>query len=124
MTARFATGLIAALTLAVPVSASEPPTPEQQEAFSKAAGEFTACLVATVKIGMTTRMDPAAFKAGFALSCTDEQAAFRSTAVPVAMTTGLSREQAETEIDTNIANGRRIYASDQETYVSTGKVAQ
>ena len=35
---------------------------------------------------------------------------------------GRTAAQAAAEVDGNIANGRRIFAADQETYIKTGKV--
>lgn len=103
----------------VPVAAQ---TQDGATAFTAAASTFTNCLTATVKMGMTTKMDPAKFKEGFAASCIAEETQFRAAAIKFAMANGRTEAAAVTEVDGNIANGRRIFAADQETYVTTGKV--
>ncbi|MBO9579829.1 MAG: hypothetical protein J7498_02955 [Sphingobium sp.] len=103
----------------VPVGAQES---DGAAAFTTAANGFTSCLIATVKMGMTTKMDPAKFKEGFAASCKSEEARFRVEAIKFAMANGRTEAAAAAEVDGNIANGRRIFAADQETYVTTGKV--
>lgn len=94
----------------------------QAAPFDQAVGAYAGCLRATVQMGMTTRMDPVAFRRGFARSCMAEEARFREEAVKVAMAQGRTREQAIAEVDGNIANGRRIFAADQESYMRTGRV--
>ena len=90
--------------------------------FETATTAFTACLRASVQMGMTTKMDPAKFKEGFAKSCMEQEERFRRIAVKVAMASGRSETAAAAEIDGNIANGRRAFAADQESYIKTGKV--
>ncbi len=90
--------------------------------FETATTAFTGCLRATVQMGMTTKMDPAKFKEGFAKSCLEQQARFRRIAVKVAMASGRSEAAALAEVDGNIANGRKAFAADQESYIKTGKV--
>ena len=115
--------ILAAAGLAVPTaSVAQQPDPAQVREFSQAANASTTCLGATVKVGMMAKMDPAVFKEGFAKSCMDEQLRFRALAIEVSMATGKLRADAEAEIDGNIANGRRIYADDQERYIRTGRV--
>ena len=55
-------------------------------------------------------------------SCMPQEARFRDEAVKVAIEQGRTREQAVAEVNGNIANGRRIFAADQETYIRTGRV--
>lgn len=90
--------------------------------FETATAAFTGCLRAAVQMGMTTKMDPAEFKEGFTKSCTEQESRFRKIAVQVAIASGRSETAALAEIDGNIANGRRIFAADQESYIKTGKV--
>jgi len=94
----------------------------QPESFEASAGAFAACLRATVQMGMTTRMEPEQFRAGLARACLDEQARFRAAAIAAAISQGRSEAEAAAEVDGNIANGRRIFAADQESYVRTGRV--
>jgi len=94
----------------------------QASAFDAAATEFLTCLRASVQMGMTTHMDPARFRTLFADSCKDEEARFRSAAVRAGVEAGKSEAEAAAEVDANIANGRRIFAADQESYVRTGRV--
>lgn len=89
--------------------------------FETAATSFTGCLKQTVQMGMTTRMDPAKFKEGFAKSCMEQEARFRSVAIKVAMAGGRSEAAAAAEIDGNIASGRKVFAADQENYIKTGQ---
>ncbi|MBO9574278.1 MAG: hypothetical protein J7494_00935 [Sphingobium sp.] len=91
-------------------------------AFAAAADGFTSCLTATVRMGMTTKMDPAKFKEGFAKSCKAEEEHFRGEAIKFAMANGRAEAAAIAEVDGNIANGRRIFAADQEKYVTSGVV--
>ena len=90
--------------------------------FAPAADAFLGCLRATVQMGMTTRMEPEAFRQGLAQSCREEEARFREAAIATAMQQGRSREEAVAEVDGNIANGRRVFAADQESYIRTGRV--
>jgi hypothetical protein len=90
--------------------------------FAASADKFTACLTGTVRMGMTMRMKPDDFETGFAKACLDEQAAFRAAGIATAIAAGRTPEQAATEIDGNIANGRRIYAADQRRFIETGVV--
>jgi hypothetical protein len=93
------------------LAAAAAPAPAQAPAdFEAAAGRFAGCMVATVRMGMTTKMDPAAFEAGFARSCKAEEAAFRAAAVKQAIALGRTEAEAAAEVDGNIA------------YVRTGKV--
>lgn len=93
-----------------------------QEAFDAAVASFTGCLRAQVQAGMMARMDPAAFRAGLARSCMEEESRFRAEAIRFAVAGGWTRERAESEVATNVANARRIFADDQETYIRTGRV--
>ncbi len=102
-------------------AAAAPAQPPQAE-FEAAAGRFAACMIATVRMGMTTKMDPDTFKAGLDKSCKPEEAAFRAAAVRQAMALGRTEAEAEAEVDGNIARGRAIWAADQATYVRTGKL--
>ncbi len=94
----------------------------QATPFDHAVAAYAGWLRATVQMGMMTHMDPAVFRQGFARSCQPEEARFREEAVKVAIEQGRTREQAVAEVEGNIANGRRIFAADQETYVRTGRV--
>jgi hypothetical protein len=105
--------------LSAAAAASPPPT---QAEFEAAAGYFSGCMVATVQMGMLTKMDPGTFKAGLDKSCKPEEARFRAAAVRQAMALGRPEAQAGEEVDGNIARGRAIWASNQETYVRTGKL--
>jgi hypothetical protein len=93
-----------------------------QSSFDVAATSFIGCLRETVKIGMMTKMDPAVFKAGFAQSCKIEEAKFRMEGIKEAIRQGRTEAEAVQEIEGNISNGRRIFAADQESYITTGQV--
>ena len=110
------------IAAAAPTAAAAQVAEADRAAFQTAATDFTGCLRATVQMGMTTKMDPAKFQEGFAKSCLEQEARFRAIAVKVAMASGRSESAAQTEIDGNIANGRRAFAADQESYIKTGKV--
>lgn len=75
-----------------------------------------------VQMGMITKMDPAVFKEGLAKGCKAEETQFRIEGIKEAVRQGRTEAQATQEIDNNIANGRRIFAADQETYITTGRV--
>lgn len=90
--------------------------------FDVAANTFVNCLKRTVQMGMTTKMDPVAFKEGFAKSCKIEEAQFRAEGIKQAVRQGRTEAQATQEVDGNIANGRRVFAADQENYIKTGRV--
>jgi hypothetical protein len=90
--------------------------------FVATATAFSTCLKRTVQMGMMTKMDPVAFKDGFAKSCKAEEARFRVEGIKEAVRQGRTEAEAAREIDGNIANGRRIFAADQESYVKTGRV--
>lgn len=105
------------MTLALALALFAQATP-----FDHAVGAYAGCLRAIVQMGMTMRMDPAAFREGFARACLPEEARFREEAVKVALERGRTREQAIAEVNGNIASGRRIFAADQESYVRTGRV--
>ena len=90
--------------------------------FEAAAGEYAACMIATVRMGMTTKMDPPAFRAGLDKSCKAEEARFRAAAVKQALALGRTEAEAAAEIEGNIARGKAIWAEDQASYVRTGKV--
>ena len=113
---------LAAIAVALPDSASAEPSEELINRFSAAASAFTTCLGATVKIGMTTRMDPETFKVGFAKSCLPEELRFKELALEISIANGQTEEQAKAEIEANIVKGRAIYASDQEQYIKTGRI--
>ena len=113
---------ICLIAVAAPTVAAAQVGDADRAEFETAATAFTGCLRATVQMGMTTRMDPAKFKDGLAKSCIEQEARFRGIAVKVAMAGGQTEAAARAEIDGNIANGRRIFAADQESYVKTGKV--
>ena len=90
--------------------------------FEASADKFTACLANTVRMGMTMKMKPENFEIGFAKSCLEEQAAFRTAGIATAIAAGRTPDEAAAEIDGNIANGRRIYAADQRRFIETGVV--
>ena len=90
--------------------------------FAATATAFTNCLKRTVQMGMMTKMDPVAFKDGFAKSCKNEEAQFRVEGIKEAVRRGRTETQAALEIDGNITNGRRIFAADHESYAKTGRV--
>jgi NADH dehydrogenase FAD-containing subunit len=94
----------------------------QASTFDVAAQAFSGCMAATVRMGMTTKMQPDVFEAGFAKSCKTQEAAFRAEAIKVAMQQGRTEAQAIAEVDGNIANGRRSFLQDQASYIATGKV--
>lgn len=100
-------------------SAETAPAPSR---FEVTANVFSHCMRRAVQMGMTVKMDPAKFKAGFAAMCKPEEAEFRTAAIAFAMTQGRTEAQATAEVDGNIANGRRVFAADQESYVLTGRV--
>jgi hypothetical protein len=79
-------------------------------------------MTATVRMGMTTKMDPAAFKAGLDRSCKAEEAKFRAAAMKHVLALGRTEAEAAAEIEGNIARGKAVWAEDQATYVRTGKV--
>jgi hypothetical protein len=98
------------------------PTEATVEKFRQSFHIYNGCIVNTVKLGMTTKMEPAVFKAGFAKSCLVEEEAFRQSFVQVVIESGKTPEQARTEVDENIAKGRAVYIADQASYVNTGSV--
>jgi len=108
-------GLSAMATMVVQESTRASPQP-----IAVTAASFANCLKAAVQLGMRMRMDPTAFKAGFAQRCLTEERAFRIEGVKEAMRQGRTQAQAAEEIDGNIARGRRTFAADQESYVRTG----
>ncbi len=93
-----------------------------QSQFDAAAGRFIGCLTATVRMGMTTKMDPETFKAGLDKSCKAEETGFRVAAIRRAMALGRTEAEAIVEVEGNIARGRAAFAADQASYVRTGKV--
>lgn len=93
-----------------------------QAEFDAAAGRFIFCLTATVRMDMTVKMDPEAFKAGLDKSCKAEEAGFRAAAIRQAIALGRSEAEAVAEVEGNIARGRAAFAADQASYVRTGKV--
>lgn len=109
------------LAVAGPAGAQAPVASEGSP-FVVTATAFSNCLKRTVQMGMMTKMDPVAFKEGFAKSCKAEEARFRAEGVKEAVRQGRSQAEAAREIDGNIANGRRIFAADQESYIRTGRV--
>jgi hypothetical protein len=114
VSAMFAGGLFG---VAAAVSAQAP-----QPDFEAAAGSYAACMIATVRMGMTTRMDPDAFKAGLEKSCKAEEASFRAAALNQATALGRTEAEAVAEVEGNIGRGKAIWAADQATYVRTGKL--
>lgn len=115
--AAVASGLAAAASSPAHAQAAAP-----DPSFAAAATGFANCLKRTVQMGMTTKMDPALFKEGLAKSCRAEESRFRAEGVKAAVRQGRTQVEAAREIDGNIANGRRIFAADQESYVRTGRV--
>lgn len=93
-----------------------------QAEFNSAAGRFLGCLTATVRMGMTVKMDPATFKAGLDKSCKAEESSFRAAAIRQAIALGRTEAEAVAEVEGNIARGRAAFAADQAAYVRTGKV--
>jgi hypothetical protein len=67
-------------------------------------------------------MPPAEFQAGFARSCMAEETRFRQEAVRFATGHGWTEERARAEAEANVANSRRAFAADQESYIRTGRV--
>lgn len=116
---RAVSSLVAAGLLGAAAAASGQPHPPD---FQAAVAEYSACMIATVRMGMTTKMDPAAFRAGLDKSCKTEEARFRAAAVKHATAQGRTEAEAAAEIEGNIARGKAIWAEDQATYVRTGKV--
>lgn len=94
----------------------------QASTFGATSSAFSACLVASVRMGMTLKMEPGVFQVGFAKACLAEQANFRADAIKLAMSQGRSEAAAIAEVDGNIANARRIFAGDEASYFATGKV--
>ena len=90
--------------------------------FDATSAAFSACMVQTVRMGMTTKMPPAQFEIGFAISCKTEEAAFRADAIKRAIELGRTPKAAAIEVDSNIANARRIFVRDEATYVTTGRI--
>ena len=111
--------MVSAVMLALLLQAS---SVDAATPFDTAAAAFTGCLKATVQMGMMSKMDPAQFQVGFAKSCKPQEAAFRGEAIKVAIAQGRTETAAAAEVDGNIANGRRIFAADQASYIATGKV--
>ncbi len=93
-----------------------------QAEFDAAAGRFIGCLTATVRMGMTVKMDPESFKAGLDKSCKPEETVFRAAAIKQAIALGRTEAEAAAEVEGNIAKGRAAFAADQAIYVRTGKV--
>jgi hypothetical protein len=116
---RFCLAFAAALAAAAgaPGAAQAP-----QSEFEAAVADYAGCMVAAVRMGMTTKMDPAAFKAGLDKSCPEQEAKFRAAAVRQAMSLGRTEAEAKAEVEANIARGKAAWAADQESYVRTGKV--
>ena len=108
--------------VAVPACAAQTQPDPAAARFMAAANAFSGCLKRMVQMGMTTKMEPAKFKAGLDASCKPEEARFRTEAIGFAKAQGRTEAEAAAEIDGNIANGRRVFAADQESYVRTGKV--
>ena len=111
--------LVVALWVSTGVAASAQPA---RPGFAAAAAEYGACMTATVRMGMTVKMDPAVFKAGLDKSCKPQEARFRAAAMAQATALGRTESEAAAEIEGNIARGKAVWAADQATYVRTGKV--
>ncbi|MDF0543402.1 hypothetical protein PX699_13675 [Sphingobium sp. H39-3-25] len=109
------------LALVIPAHAQDQ-SAQQPSAFAVTANAFSNCLKRTVQMGMISKMDPAKFQEGFAKSCKTEEAQFRVEGIKEAVRQGRTETAAAQEIDGNIANGRRIFAADQESYIRTGRV--
>ncbi|HEX8225766.1 MAG TPA: hypothetical protein VF605_18310 [Allosphingosinicella sp.] len=99
-------------------ASAQPPQGE----FDVATGRFIGCLMATVRMGMTTRMDPDTFQAGLDKSCKAEETGFRAAAIKQAIALGRTEAEAAAEVEGNIARGRAAFAADQASYMRTGKV--
>ena len=112
---------LACLAIVMPASAQEQAA-SGPSSFDVSASAFVNCLKRTVQMGMTTKMDPAVFREGFAKSCKIEEAQFRAEGIKQAMRQGRTEAQATQEIDGNISNGRHVFAADQENYIKTGRV--
>jgi hypothetical protein len=104
----------AALAMAPPVAT--------QDAFEAAAGAYAGCMTEIVRMGMTVKMAPDEFKAGFDKSCKAEEAAFRAAAIAQAKALGRSDAEAAAEVDGNIARGKAAWAADEAAYVRTHQV--
>ena len=105
-----------------PPSYAQGASDQQPASYADSANAFISCLQRTVQMGMMTRMDPAKFKDGFTKSCKVEEAQFRVEGIKEAIRQGRTEAAAAEEIDGNIANGRRIFAADQESFMTTGRV--
>lgn len=113
---------ITGLLLSTLSTAKAQEAPSNEAEFTAAYGQFINCLENVVKIGMTARMEPVQFRAGFAKACKSEETAFKAEGVKLAMTQGRTEAEAGSELDANIAKGREVYAADQEKHFNTGIV--
>ena len=113
--------LLLPASLPVPLQAQES-RESIERSFNQAANDFIACLGSTVKMGMSTKMDPQVFKEGFAKSCLEQEEAFRNATVELGLISGRTKEDVLAEVNGNIANGRKVFAADQEEYIRTGRV--
>jgi hypothetical protein len=112
----------AALLASASARAEETAPPELQQSFLRAANAFSGCMTEAVKMGMMARINPETFRSAFQKMCTPEETAFRAEAIRLGMAAGRSQTEAEQEADGNIAESRRTFAADQESYFRTGRV--
>jgi hypothetical protein len=112
------------IILGLPASAAlaAAPAPPAQGSFEAAAGDYAACMTAVVRMGMTTKVDPDAFRTGLQKACPAEEARFRAAAIAQARALGRSDADAATEVDGNIARAKAAWAADEATYLRTGHV--
>lgn len=98
----------AILVLAVPATAQDAIDPER--AFARAARSFTACLASAASNGGA---QPEAFRAEFARACSTQEIAYRESGVRLRMSRGASEQQAISETDADVSNGRRNFLTEQ-----------
>lgn len=101
----------AALALAAPVAAQD--TADAERAFSRAARSFTACLAAAATSSLETTGQPETFRVEFARACGAQEAIYRQTAVRLRMSRGANEQQAASETDADVINGRLAFLADQ-----------
>ena len=98
----------AALALATPVVAQGPA--DNERAFARAARSFNACLASAAT---SAPAQPEAFRVEFSRACAMQEVAYRESSVRLRMSRGASEQQAESETDADIINGRRNFIADQ-----------
>ena len=101
----------AALALAAPATAQD--NAEAERSFSRAARSFTACLASAASASNGTDARPDAFRVEFARACAMQEVAFRESGVRLRMSRGVSEQQATSETDADVINGRRNFLADR-----------